>query len=568
MTATRDDSHERAKALRTAEKKLRPLLSQPNGLLIDPHVQRTGEGQFSVHLRHHYRGVPLFLASTVVHVDGRSASVDGDGDRAAIDELDTIPVIAAREAVVIATAHLQGGPADSSVCDVLHAAVPPTARPRFRAIASLTGPTRPSIFARGPYREAPTGELTIHDKQLGWLVTVRTKILSEFLIVIGADAGCARRILFCRDISASACTAPIFLFDPGVPRETVDMPYALATYPAAFHTNAPISGFRWMDAKVTFGNNVETFWDSRRFTVSAMMNGGNLVFSPPLTPEKEQCVLNAFFFCNFMHDFFMLLGFSEADGAFHAVNVSGSGRPGDRLRLFLSPQLFPRLGVMRAHNDGDVPEMFLGRGPNGHAALEGAVVIHEYVHGVTQRMIGGVNNDRGVVLRQPQALAEAWSDFFGITIQNYYRNVQGLAENYVFARFSTNGSLRTRSYDGHVVTFGRAGSGPFRDPHNAGEIWAAAAIDFARRLGAQIGALDGYPIAWKCVFESFRRPFGNPTFLVARDALFNVIAQRPDSATILPLARESFRVRGMGSNARAPNPDDYRNNVENFDPWP
>lgn len=202
--------------------------------------------------------------------------------------------------------------------------------------------------------------------------------------------------------------------------------------------------------------------------------------------------------------------------------------------------------------------MVLGRGSNGHAALEGAVVIHEYVHGVTQRMIGGVNNTLGIVRRQPQALAEAWSDFFAITIQNYYRLDHGLiAEEYMFAAWCTGGTARTRSYDGHLATFASAGSGAFSAAHNAGEIWAAAAIDFARRVVAHFGFRHGYPIAWSAMFESFRGRWGNPTFLDARDALFGAIAARPEAGVILPMAREAFRIRGMGRNASAPDADRF-----------
>ncbi len=321
-----------------------------------------------------------------------------------------------------------------------------------------------------------------------------------------------------------------------------------------------------MHADATVGDNVETYWNSKKVRVKAAPGSTISFKAPAAPPDRDDCIVNAFFFCNLMHDFFALLGFTDADGAFHELNTTSEGKGGDALLLLLTSNEIDGLARMRASKDGVAPELLLGRGTHGHSALEGSVIIHEYVHGVTQRLIGGRLGPHSLFKRQALALGEAWSDFFCVTIQNYYRKTQqpALPDEYEFAAWCMNGNIRVHSYDGHPGTFGQAGNGAYTAPHHAGEIWAAAAIEFARDCVAQFGLREGYSLAWRCMFASLKTVVANPTFLDARDELFRAITAHTEDESVLLAARQAFAKKGMGLGAKAPDADRYDKNAEDF----
>jgi extracellular elastinolytic metalloproteinase len=558
----------RTRSLVLAEEAIRRTLPEGTAAIADPHVRRTVDGAEVVHFRLVSGGIPLFLASASARVDADAERVELEGDFSELTVVDLVPETAAEQAVRVATDHLHGH-GDPGACDQRHAVPRPKRRPRYPQVASFALPSRPSVFARGAFGEAVTAELTIHEGTLSWLVTLVTRDREEYLVLVGTSGTAAGHVIFCRRVSAGACTASLFLFNPGVHvRQTVTLPCDLTFYPLALRANPPAS-FDWIDTNATFGNNVATFFNGTRTPVAAVAGGGGSHAFQPAT-ERDESIVNAFFFCNFMHDFFALLGFTEADGAFHEVNTTALGKPGDRLRLLITGQTIDDIARARAFKDGDDPEIVIGRfGPTGrHAALEGGVVIHEYVHCVTQRLIGGRHNANALVRRQSKALGEAWSDFFAITIQNFYRTLHGIARDYRFGSWTSNGDVRVRtaSYDAHPGTFGRVGRPPFDNDTRAGEVWAAAAIAFTERLINARPAAEwqsGYERAWRYMFDSWTGCPANPTFLDARRALFAAIADSADLAA----ARESFQERGMGANALAGQADTFSGIRENFDPW-
>lgn len=110
-----------------------------------------------------------------------------------------------------------------------------------------------------------------------------------------------------------------------------------------------------------------------------------------------------------MHDFFSLLGFDEEHGNFQEENYGGSGRGGDRLIVNVLKKAQGNAN-MRAQNDGEPAVLKLGTWRNKNppsigepTALDAGVVIHEYAHGVSQRLVGG--QLKKVALVEPQSLA-------------------------------------------------------------------------------------------------------------------------------------------------------------------
>lgn len=529
-------------ALDIAERYYAERVRPPLSVVADPHVQRTASGLHVVYFHFHYRGVPLFLESAIARVDMENGGVTSSGgEEIDLPPIDIVPDLSPAGAVVAAGDHLiANGLADK-----------PPRRARRRIVAAFATPSRPTVLTGGHFGTPVTAQLAIEGAGLVWVVRIRTRDGEEYVVLVRAGREDSGEITFCEPVSSHACTASIFVFSPtDGARATVTMPRSLADYPPQLHGRAGLLRFDWIENNIATGNNVETFFNNARVKIRAL----NSIFPAPANAtNREQCVLNAFFFCNFMHDFFALLGFSEAEGNFQLRNHFAPRGANDRLRLKVSSRPFVNVGQMDARHDGEIAEMFLGVHPSTGraAALDGDIVIHEYTHGVTQRLIGGRQNADALILKQSRALGEGWSDFFAVTIRNYYRARDNRAPNFIFAEYCSNGTLRSQPYDeNHTVSIARLGRAPHDSDTGAGEIWAAALIDFARRLVSATGEDTGYPLAWQVVFESFAHvPSANPTFIQARDAVFDATAHLSAGAFVLAAAREAFRIRGMGGNA-------------------
>jgi extracellular elastinolytic metalloproteinase len=386
----------------------------------------------------------------------------------------------------------------------------------------------------------------------------------SFLLLVTANEDDAGAVVFCSPWTSEAkCSGSVFGFDGR--RAVLAFPAPNELYPAPLLSlpNAALLT-DWIDVDRTSGNNVVTHFGVPQALVRAVAG----VF-PSAVNDRDQALLNAFYFCNYLHDFFLLLGFGEREGNFQLTNAASVAGGGDRLTVRLFNEIFPHLGKMDARLDGERAEMKLGVAPNGApAALHADVIIHEYAHGVSQRMVGGRRGAATLVLRQSLALSEGWSDYFAITLRNHH-----LAQrDYTFASWAgLQKPARTApygvDYPGHYGLLGRS---PHDDAHGAGEIFAAALIRFNEFLGAALNdATQGDCIGWRVVVESFRQcnP-ANPTLLDGRDALFRAItelAKNQLDARVAGHAREAasraFAKYGMGPNARGPASTELRPTV-------
>jgi extracellular elastinolytic metalloproteinase len=210
---------------------------------------------------------------------------------------------------------------------------------------------------------------------------------------------------------------------------------------------------------------------------------------------------------------------------------------------------------MRAQNDGQPGELTLGcwRNPDGSAggpsALDGSVVLHEYAHGVSQRLVGGRLKKTALVAPQSLALGEAWSDYFAITIENAFR----AAPRYTFAAWASGrpAGVRPAPYDLANAHFGMLGTPPYDEAHGAGSIFAAALIRMHVMLQSMPALANGTEVGWRLVIDSLMRVPANPTFLEARDALLASIPKGGQlSQPVEQVVRGAFAAYGMGRTAR------------------
>lgn len=532
---------------------------------FDPHVQHLLGDAYSVHGQQQYRGIPLFPRSVVIDVeaDGRVRS-----DLAAlvdVGELDVVPGISAEKAVSAAFRHVQAG--GGGGCHTPHEALFANKRYRPGVVSAFPMPSRPTVLSGGPFDEPVMAYLVVlcePQPVLAWLVSLHVEHVTDFTIAVAAH-GANGGILYCAAVAATACIASVFAFSKGEPpAKDFLFPRPVDHYPPGIRPD-PAKPFRdWVAKTQPEGNNVRMRIGTKNASVKSVMQGPLRRFTPAPNSLEEQAV-NAFFVCNSMHDFFSLIGFSERDGNFQEQNFDGQGTAGDRLVVSISAAAGAN---MRAQNDGTVAELTLGLWKNdaqigNPTALDAGVVIHEFAHGVSQRLVSGRLAKDALSEPQGLALGEAWSDYFAVTILNFYRGVSSTPRRFAFAEFASKqagAGARPHPYDDFPSDVGQLGTKPFHDQHGAGSIFAAALIRMHEALRVlflddDVQTAQGQETAWRLVVDSMKQLSMNPTFIDARDAILksNARLALPRAADIDREIRSAFAHFGMGRNASCKN---------------
>ncbi len=567
--------------LRAAGPELAAAEEDPPELLADPQVVVTSAGEQIVHCRQHVDGIPVFQAARLVRFDreGTLREILGDHVPLVRRDLDLTPTLDAAEAVLAAGLHLAapGGDPEEGLPGLRV-----TGR-RPHIVAAFPLPSSPCVVRKPPF----PGLISVHlvlfyrrpDLRLGWYVPLRLPgPAAQYDLIVAANGDTAGEVLFCRNVVAQAVLARVTRHNPDEePLRLTAMPSPLAEHPSLRPPHLP-AGFPgpWVDRDQTSGNNVRCLAGGR--TVRGTTAGGNLTFQPAAGSHAELAV-NAFFLCNELHDFFYLLGFDEAAGNFQHRNPAGAGRGNDEVEI----RIFDVVrgdATMLTEVDGRNAQMSLGRirlpdGTFRHTALDADVVIHELVHAVSARLVGGRSVWRPLVSGPPQARAldEGTSDYFALTFQNHRRLRAGRPERLVYGAWSSGNPVTGRrrvSYAGFAHRFSQLGRPGFTDPHDAGMIWCAALLAMNRGIGTALGSLlRGHEIGWQLVVNALKQlPTGQdaPSFLDGRDALLRALAALreaipqaadgplfpPDRFDALDAAvRRAFADLGMGRNARS-----------------
>jgi extracellular elastinolytic metalloproteinase len=237
-------------------------------------------------------------------------------------------------------------------------------------------------------------------------------------------------------------------------------------------------------------------------------------------------------------------------------------------------QIVQGIAFFQNRPDGTSPTLELGPKTDRHSALDVDILIHEFVHGVTNRVIGGQLTHTPLTKQQSLALGEGFSDYYAITIQNWLRRRDGRPEEWVLGGYiaGVDNGLRTASYENYPNTYGFLKTTPGIKPHHAGEVWCKALLDLNAALAPAGDRDKGDELGWQLVFDAIAllHPMDKgPHFLHARDAVIEafdlLVAQGKLPAT--PALRASvvdvFRQRGMGSDARSKDAE-FKSAIEGF----
>jgi len=326
--------------------------------------------------------------------------------------------------------------------------------------------------------------------------------------------------------------------------------------------------------------------------------------------QASSSVVNIFYVLNWLHDWFYDAGFDEASGNAQTRNFGRGGAENDAISARALDYIGFNNSAMNTPADGASPilrsYMYTRSAPMRSGALDNTIVVHEWAHYLSNRLIG---NATGLSTRQAAALGEGWSDFVaqlvtvtgedrlrpgndrfqGAYAHGAYANgavmppvVDGDNTSYFGSRrypYSTDMGRNPLSFrhiqDGEPlpgtapINPALAGNGvPNSELHNAGEVWASMLWEcYAGMLNTQPFAQAQQRMKSYLVAGMKLTPV-NPTLLNARDALLAVMAANDpqDYAACLT----GFARRGAGLGAQGPDTYsiDNRGVVESFDAGP
>jgi extracellular elastinolytic metalloproteinase len=321
----------------------------------------------------------------------------------------------------------------------------------------------------------------------------------------------------------------------------------------------------WMGTStVTTGNNVDAYLDTDANNQPDAINGAGLQngrafssiqdFSFPFTlgidprTQRAASVANLFYFNNIMHDFSYRLGFTESAGNFQTNNFGRGGTGNDSVRAEAQDGSGTNNANFGTPPEGQRPRMQMFLFTRGTADLnddrdstfDGDVVLHEYGHGISNRLVGGPANTSCLGGTQAGAMGEGWSDYWASTFYN----------NGVVGEFVTNNLTRGIRRAAYTVpanpvhdSYADLGTGGFQ-VHRDGEIWAATLWDLRQTLGAAI--------ADRLVLQGMKFTPCSPSFLNARDGIL-MADQNLNGGANRCTIWQVFARHGMGVSAQGNN---------------
>jgi hypothetical protein len=233
--------------------------------------------------------------------------------------------------------------------------------------------------------------------------------------------------------------------------------------------------------------------------------------------------------------------------------------------------------IFLGQDNGERIEAELAGGVNGSLSVvtrdgsfDNGIVIHEYGHGVSNRLTGGPANVSCLDLVQPSGMGEGWSDFFALALthdlgdtRDSLRPLGTFATGHLGPPRTAPG-IRNYPYTTDLAENPQtyADIETTNQPHGVGEVWAVALWEMYWNLVDRWGfdtdvffGTAGNNLALELVTDAMKLQSCEPSFLDARDALLQADNLNNAGANQCRIWR-AFARRGMGENADAglPNP--------------
>ncbi|EEY17878.1 extracellular elastinolytic metalloproteinase [Verticillium alfalfae VaMs.102] len=231
---------------------------------------------------------------------------------------------------------------------------------------------------------------------------------NQLLVYVDADTGTSVSGVYDSVKTASYEVYPWGSGNPTeVDRKLVVNPETTASSPFGWHSDGTQSftTLRGNNAFITYPGG------------STPANSPSLVFSYPYSPVAsgqrytEASAAQGFYTVNKFHDILYALGFNEPAGNFQTNNNGKGGAAGDPLNLTI--QTMTGTAFITIPADGTSPriQMSIWSGSLARdSVFDTTVLLHEYMHGVTARLVGGPGSGRCLSNMDGLSIDEGFSD--------------------------------------------------------------------------------------------------------------------------------------------------------------
>ncbi|KAK0505570.1 Fungalysin metallopeptidase-domain-containing protein [Armillaria luteobubalina] len=317
----------------------------------------------------------------------------------------------------------------------------------------------------------------------------------------------------------------------------------------------------WVTSNETAGNNVIAYKSTQSSTTSSSSpNTFSYPYNTTLGPTNGSNIdaarTNAFYIINKVHDYAYKYGWTEASYNFQNSNFGRGGAEGDRVLMSVQDPGGTNNANFATPPDGQsgTCRMYIWTltTPNRDGALQNDIIVHEFTHGITNRLTGEAGGmgegSYTLFLTNPDI---RWTEHKDSTVPDY-----------VLATWVVNNPAGIRSYPYST----NASTNPLRyssiqqlhEVHDIGEVWA----NMLHNVYAALVSVHGFSstvmddpsgtegnIVWLHLFiDALSLQPCNPTFVNARDAWIQADQNRYDGANACTLWN-AFASRGLGVNA-------------------
>ena len=549
---------------------------KPPEFVVDPIPQSTSSNATAVYAKQTLYGIRLFQSGATVRFDPKGSLVEATGSVISTPaDVDVSPKLNVEQAVQKAAEYLaQPHPEDTNRTDQFGEPIKIKAidLSNFKPVIVSTisnDPSLPTILEGAPFPDKIKANLLWFPQSednllLGYEVVMNMPEYSgQYRVIVDAETG---DVLYSRQLmNYFKASGPVYEKYGDPPSKVVNFPRLVDELKTLYDMkdldntsilkrsyNIPDSfPADWVLDETTRGSNTYAHLEDHGPTAKGTRENDVINFDS--TDSNDQLVVNMFYHCGILHDMWVMLGFTKEAGNFE-VDAIGS----DPVDARVYPHPVNGTANMSTPPDGISPVMRMGlvSSTNRATCLDPDVMYHEFMHGVTNRLVGGrVNTDS---LDSPQAagIGEGTSDYNACSLLN--KNVCG---DWVLKNKT---GVRKYAYDENFPdTFANLGTGRYSmedyDEHAVGEIIAATLLQMNKKIEEKfnIPRIGAY-LGLRLIADACKISPPNPSFLNLRDAILNALEDhltanqisKDDYKKIQTSVWEAFSKFGMGPKAR------------------
>ncbi|KAH7121776.1 extracellular metallo proteinase MEP [Dactylonectria estremocensis] len=288
------------------------------------------------------------------------------------------------------------------------------------------------------------------------------------------------------------------------------------------------------------------------------------------TAYRDASITQLFYTANKYHDLLYLLGFTEKAGNFE-INNNGQGGTGNDF-VILNAQ--DGSGTNNANfatpADGSPGRMRMYLWTYStikrDCSFDAGVVIHEYTHGLSNRLTGGPANSACLSGTESGGMGEGWGDFMATAIR--VKAADTRSKNFVMGSWVYNNAAGIRAYPystsltTNPYTYKSVNTLASSGVHAIGTYWATVLYEVLWNLIEKHGhndadepvfnsagvPTDGKYLTLKLVVDAMALQPCNPNMVQARNAIIDADTALTKGANLCALWT-GFAKRGLGSGA-------------------